>query len=199
MRRTTTAIAIALLWAPANQAFVQNQVSTSSSRKQVVSQSAVHDSVTALQVTPDASSINLNDNFNDWEGLDKKNASRKKFGLKPMTPEQYTENEGLVQQMALEQNHRAVQASNERKQQQAREAAQASANFVPGFLEKMMSNVLPDTCESNFDCEAPKVCCDFGAAKVCCSGGSRQRSREGEMMLVPVPIDVSPEGWSSNY
>jgi hypothetical protein len=36
------------------------------------------------------------------------------------------------------------------------------------------------------------VCCDFGVSKVCCSGGSRLRSREGELALVPVPVDVMP-------
>lgn len=128
-----------------------------------------------------------NDGF-DQEAFDRKNQSRKKFGMKPMSPEEFIKNEIEVQKMALAQEQRAVQLEKEaatRRQNEAREQSRA-----PGFFDKVFGAALPDTCESNFDCEAPKVCCDFGVSKVCCSGGSKMRSREGELALVPVPVDV---------
>ncbi|CAB9506316.1 Uncharacterized conserved protein (DUF2358) [Seminavis robusta] len=174
IRKTTTAIALALLWAPnMNQAFQQSHV-------------PVHRPLSALTaVSPgdaaanDSSALSL-----DFEALDRKNASRKKFGLKPVTPEEFLENEAAVAQMALEQQQRVVELQQQRQSQ--------PTPAFPGFLDKMLDNVLPDTCESNFDCEAPKVCCDFGVSKVCCAGGPKQRSREGELALVPVPVDVMP-------
>jgi len=180
-----TSIALTLLWAPVQAFPTQSQVGVSRSS----SACSVLTPPTALQVS---SSDNTND-FSDWEGLDKKNASRKKFGLKPMTPEQYLENDVLVQQMVVEQaaaqQQLAAQAAT-RQQQAASKAAAQQKKFVPGFLEKMMGHMaLPDACESNFDCERPKVCCDFGAAKVCCAGGQRMASQE--YILVPVPVDVS--------
>jgi len=187
IRRTTTAIALALLWAPSNQAFQNSFTGTTASRVSA----AIAQSPTALPAMS---------NGIDMEALDRKNISRKKFGLAPMTPEQFLENEVMVQQLAVQQDQKAADfyaaKSEDQKQQQQKELRsqqqkQARQKFVPSFLEKMMDSVIPDTCESNFDCEAPKVCCDLGAAtKVCCSGGSRTRSREGEMMLVPVMIDV---------
>ena len=186
MRKSTTAIALALLWAPTNQAFqAQNQITRVST--------AAHPTVLAVSAA-DSTNDNTDNDFNDWESLDRKNTSRKKFGLKPMTPAQFLENDALVQQMAVEQDQRKASAAAERLEEALRISSKPQKNFVPGFLEKMMDNVLPDTCESNWDCEAPKVCCDFGAAKVCCAGGSRRRSYEGEMKLVPVPIDVLPPG-----
>lgn len=190
MRKTTTAMALALLWAPTNQAFhVQNSARTTCS-------AALSTPTVLAAVAPNSNDIN--DNNVDWEALDRKNASRKKFGLKPMTPEEFVENETLVQQMAVEQQQRVAAAAATKSNDRTRQQQQQTPS-VSGFLEKIFSDVVPDTCESNFDCEAPKVCCDFGVSKVCCAGGQRQRSREGELALVPIPIDVFPEGPSNYY
>ena len=66
-----------------------------------------------------------------------------------------------------------------------------------GFFKKLMGNVLEDTCESNYDCESPEVCCDFGFKKMCCSSGLRvldgpPRSRYGEYAEVPVIANPGP-------
>ena len=188
MRKSTTAIALAILWAPAAHAFPQQQPITTA-------QSAITGShfPTVLAAAAD---LTAEPDFNDWEALDRKNLSRKKFGLKPMTVAQFVENEAAVQQMAAEQElqQAAMQRQRDTQQQQARQ----QQPFVPGFIEKMMEQVLPDQCESNYDCERPKICCDFGAAKVCCAGGSKQRAGvQGQLELIPVPLG-RPQG-PANY
>jgi hypothetical protein len=167
MRKTTIAMALVLLWAPTGQAFgVQNSATTAPVTRSPVVLSAVS---------------NTNDSF-DWDALDRKNASRKKFGLKPMTPDEFLANEALVSQMALEQQQKAVEFAASRKQ-----AASQSSPTTPvtGLFEKIFGDIVPDTCESNYDC-------DFGFGKVCCASGHKQRSREGELAYVPVPVDVFP-------
>lgn len=173
MRRTMTAVALALLWAPSNQAFTLNNNGKTSMK---------------VSTFPVSVSAGANDNF-DWGALDRKNASRKKFGLKPMTPEEFLENDAQVQQLALQQEQEvAVMKAEAARNQKANSNSPQSP--VPGFLNKIFGDVFPNTCESNVDCEAPKVCCDFGVSKVCCAGGPRQRSLYGELALVPVPVDV---------
>jgi hypothetical protein len=126
----------------------------------------------------------------DAEALERKNASRKKFGLKPMTPEEFMDNETQIQQLEVQQEQRKVDLQQERAAQatakMAEQQKQQRSSLIPGFLEKMMGG--SDTCESNFDCESPQVCCDFGFTRKCCSSGSRQRSYE--YAYVPVPVDI---------
>jgi hypothetical protein len=65
-------------------------------------------------------------------------------------------------------------------------AQQQQQQRRPGLFEKTM-DALNDTCETNFDCERPQVCCDFIFQKRCCSSGGlvgREMPR-----LVPVPAD----------
>jgi hypothetical protein len=57
-------------------------------------------------------------------------------------------------------------------------------------FEKLFGKVLTDTCESNFDCERPQVCCDFGFKKMCCFSGTPVGRSVPEYALVPVPVDV---------
>lgn len=176
MRKTTTAIALILLWAPTNQAFG------------VSNGAKVGAPVTRSPMVLSAVS-NTNDSC-DWDALDRKNASRKKFGLKPMTPEEFMANEALVQQMAVGQQQKALEFAASKEQAANRQSSPTTP--VTGLFEKIFGDVVPDTCESNFDCEAPTVCCDFGIGKVCCASGPKQRSREGELAFVPVPVDVFP-------
>jgi len=61
---------------------------------------------------------------------------------------------------------------------------------APGFLQTMFSNVFDDTCESNFDCKRPEVCCDFVFKKMCCSSGEMGRNLQQEYALVPVPVTI---------
>lgn len=122
----------------------------------------------------------------DHERFEAKNRSRKKFGLKPLTEEEFMELEVQVRQMDAEQKQRAAAAQ-----------AQTTATTKPeeksgSFMDKLFGNVLKDTCESNWDCERPEVCCDFGFKKMCCSSGSLVADGFPQPALVPVPVDVGP-------
>jgi len=133
----------------------------------------------------------------DWDGYNKKNASRKKFGLKQITPEEYLDIVSQVQEM---ETHHAAAAANAA----AEMSAKAKKNQKrPGFMDKIFGSVLEDTCESNFDCERPQVCCDFGFKKMCCASGTpifdTQKSLYGQRRLIPVPVDTrTPQGPMGN-
>lgn len=126
----------------------------------------------------------------DWEAYDRKNASRKKFGLGPMTPEEFMETEAQIQQLASQQQQRAASASTAA----ATEVSDKSKNRGESFLEKLFGGIGPEACESNFDCYRPEVCCDFGFKKICCSSGSMVGNAGLEAALVPVPADIYPDG-----
>jgi hypothetical protein len=122
----------------------------------------------------------------DQERFDAKNRSRKNFGLKPMTEEEFLQVESQVRVMEAEHEQRAAAV----KQAAASEASKPEQ--APGFMEKLFGNVMKDTCESNYDCERPQVCCDFGFKKMCCSSGSMVASGVQQLTLVPVPVDINP-------
>lgn len=100
----------------------------------------------------------------DRDALQRKNASRKKFGMPPLTPEEF---------IAIEEEVRAMDAINKKKAAYlAEQIAQQSANKKKeGFLSNIFGGALKNGCESNFDCERPQVCCDLGFKKMCCSNG----------------------------
>jgi hypothetical protein len=123
--------------------------------------------------------------------LEKKNSLRKKFGLKPLDMEEFVELEGKVAELDIQQKKKVAAAMIELER-----AKQEKANSGGGFLNKMFGNVLKDTCESNYDCESPEVCCDFGIKKMCCSSGMRvfngqPPNRHGQMVKVPL-INPNP-------
>ena len=125
----------------------------------------------------------------DWEAFERKNASRKKFGLAPLTPEEFSDLQQQVAELDKEQQKRATAAAAEvakRKKEEERN----------GFLKKLLGNALENTCESNFDCERPEVCCDFGFKKMCCTSGMRimdgPRSRKGQLAEIPVIANPNP-------
>ena len=132
----------------------------------------------------------------DWEALDRKNASRKKFGLDPLTPEEFKELEAQVQDMDVKQRERAASMSS-------------SATDLPkkkdGFLSKLFGDVLEDQCESNFDCQRPEVCCDFGFTKKCCTSGMLvgDALMKDQRATVPVvagyPPGMGPDSDPRNY
>ncbi len=132
---------------------------------------------------------------NALAALEKKNLTRKKFGLKPIDMEEFLEIEKQVAEMAVEQQKKAAAEALELERQRQQE------ENAGGFFGKLFGNVLKDTCESNYDCERPEVCCDFGIKKMCCSSGqfitNGPRSREGELALIPVPI-TNPNPYPGN-
>ena len=124
----------------------------------------------------------------DWDAYERKNMSRKKFGLQPLTPEQFLEVDAQVKQMEIDaiKQHAAAAAA-----QDATEMPRDNRN-KGGFLGNIFADILEDTCDSNFDCERPQVCCDFGFKKMCCSSGQQIYSREGEPALIRVPASELP-------
>lgn len=146
-------------------------------------------SSTTLQAAADGND-NAGDSFPglDWDAYEKKNASRKKFGLKAITPEEFLEMEAQIQQLDSRQRQQAASASA------AAEIAKKSKSRREGFLEKLLGDIVPEACESNFDCVRPEICCDFGFKKVCCSSGSMVGNQGWERALVPVPVDVYQPG-----
>ena len=64
------------------------------------------------------------------------------------------------------------------------------------LFSNLLNTVAPQQCESNYDCEAPLVCCDLIVASVCCSSGMMigppQRAvpqMQRQEIPVPVPVD----------
>lgn len=134
----------------------------------------------------------------DWTAFRNKNKSRKKFGLKPITPEEFMEIEAKVQEMATLQEERFVQ---DQSQSPSRDK---DKNKKGGLLSKMFGNVLEDTCESNYDCVRPEICCDFGFQKRCCSAGTPV-GRWDQMQPIRVPPEIrgdypgNPNDFPRNY
>jgi len=142
-----------------------------------------------------SSESSSSDNSFDLEEYESKNAYRKKFGLKPLTREEFEQVQMETQRLASEQQQRAASLS-------ASSAAeyQSQAPKKENFVQKLFGNALKDTCESNDDCNRPQVCCDFGFTKKCCTSGMRivdnpyqQRQR------VLVPLGKAPGDTDSGY
>ena len=110
---------------------------------------------------------------------DQKNASRKKFGLNPLSLSEFMELQAQVAQMHQQQELKFAQQQTAPKQQQ---------NQQPSFLKALQKGLTEDSCMSSFDCESPKVCCDLGFKKMCCSNGMLEVSLE--YALEPVPVDM---------
>lgn len=147
------------------------------------------ESMSALSSSSSTYDSATGDNI-DWEALERRNASRKKFGLDPLTPEEFLELQDQVAELDRQQQQRAAAAAT------AAEVAKDKSRKDSGLLKKLFGNVLEDTCESNFDCQRPEVCCDFGFKKMCCASGMRivdgPRSRQGQLAEVPVIANPNP-------
>lgn len=132
----------------------------------------------------------------DWEAFERKNASRKKFGLDPLTPEEFQEIQAQVEQMDIHQRSRARASTTTTTNPPKKEK---------GFLGKLFGDVLQDTCESNFDCTRPEVCCDFGFTKKCCTSGMLvgDHPHARQPATVPVvagyPPGMGPDSDPRNY
>lgn len=147
----------------------------------------------AMQLPPssDKNSINTENPVPyDRDALQRKNASRKKFGMPPLTPEEF---------IKIEEEVRAMDAVNKKKAAYlAEQIAQQAANRKKkedSFLSNLFGGALKNGCENNFDCERPQVCCDVGFKKICCSNGLGivdgipvERYQRG-VLRVPLPND----------
>ncbi len=119
----------------------------------------------------------------DQEAFERKNASRKKFGVPPLTPDEYVEIQAQVKDM-------------ESAQRQKSAAAEIAKPEKPkgNLLGKMFGNILQDTCESNFDCERPEICCDLGFKKMCCSSGMRVFDPQPGLQRIPLRV-IADDGF----
>lgn len=119
---------------------------------------------------------------------DDKNAARRKFGLPSLTPEEFVVLRAQLH--ALEREEGARQAAARRtaveQREKERRARQEKLEKSAGPFQSFFGN-FQSTCQSNFDCERPEVCCDFGFRKVCCSEGTANRDIGTELALIRVP------------
>ena len=117
-----------------------------------------------------------------------KNESRKRFGLPALSPEEFVVLQAQIHAMEREQceiQSVAKQAIvDEREKQQQKQVKSLSSS---GLLQSFMGSLFTDTCQSNFDCNSPQVCCDFRFKKICCDEGGTKRDIENELALIPVP------------
>jgi len=127
----------------------------------------------------------------DQKSFDAKNQSRKKFGLKPLSPSEFVEIETQVAEMEKLQRAKAASWT-------AAETANRQPKKEKSPLSKIFGNIFDDTCESNFDCQRPEVCCDLGFKKMCCSSGQKIvdgiRGRQPQMAPVPAVAGRYPRG-----
>jgi len=193
-----------------------------------------------------------------WDGLARQNASRKKFGQPPLTPEQYvalqaqnrsigekrlndaislafsqfdangdgvvtvkelqrgleevlrteltetsvrkvmehfdTSGDGLLQPdefVTMDRLRVQLEAVAKEEQRLLDASSQgASPGGIFGGFLKNISAQFESTCESNFDCERPEVCCDLGFRKMCCSSGSMAKNLQVEYAYATVPVST---------
>ena len=115
----------------------------------------------------DADSTNTNNNSNnmdvDWDKYHSKNKSRVKFGLAKLTLEEFLDLEQQVKQMEVVERAKYVSSDST-----------AATTTTPKKSNAWMNQLFgqKNTCESNFDCTRPELCCDFGFMKKCCASGS---------------------------
>jgi len=139
----------------------------------------------------DASSSNTNNSSSfDQKAFERKNAYRSKFGLPPITQDEFMRIQAEVQE--LEKNQLQKQ---QRSQQQNTNSDNTSTFF--GGSRNFLNSILKDTCETNYDCERPEVCCDLGFKKFCCSSGMKvsngwNTQQQGQQRMVPIPIPGVP-------
>ena len=123
--------------------------------------------------------------------------SRKKFGLKPMTEQEFVDLQIQVRAMEGEQALKA----EEMRQSRAASAASEQNRLSPGagrqqqqqdniFATMAKSLLGESTCESSYDCARPQVCCDLGFKKMCCSSGKGIFEPQAKMEMIPVPAVV---------
>lgn len=114
-----------------------------------------------------------------WE---RRNESRKKFGMKPLSRDEFIV---LQEETRMQAEKRRLEFRNLKPQQRRSESPNMAS-----ILETMLSAAAPQVCETNDDCPAPsEVCCDFRFQKVCCSHGVKEAQQQPA--LIPVPVKLS--------
>ena len=154
-------------------------------------------SLTALHGTSSPGAGN-GDLIFDQRAFELKNMSRKKFGLKPLSQHEYAdltiqvramETEQALKAEELRQSPAAAATSNQAVSSSAtaRQQQQQKENIFATMAKSLLGE---STCESNYDCARPQVCCDLGFKKMCCSSGKGIFEPQAKMELIPVPAAV---------
>jgi Uncharacterized conserved protein (DUF2358) len=146
--------------------------------KESVTSSSSPASSSSLFSSTDAATV-------DMAALEAKNKSRQKFGLQPLTPAEFLQVQKEVLQLAAIQKEKALESSAQRLAQDSLDEAGGKQGSL---FDKVFGSVVKnmDTCETNFDCVRPQVCCDYVFAKKCCTSGSLVSSR------IPLKYAVIP-------
>lgn len=127
----------------------------------------------------------------DREAYDQKNKSRQKFGMPPLSPEEFIRIEDEVRAMDVMNKKKATYLAEQIAQRRSQEKENKKGNF----MSNLFGGALKNGCESNFDCERPEVCCDLGFKKMCCSNGlgivdgRPVETFERATLRVPMPND----------
>lgn len=148
--------------------------------------SSSSDGIEEAASAPDSADNHHVSQFFDQVAFERKNASLKKFGLKPITPDEYIKNEVEVEEIASVQREKLADALAAAQLTKPKPKTNLFGNLFGGILR--------DTCESNWDCERPEVCCDLGFKKMCCSSGMKVFDGVPQMQQVPVFVETADDG-----
>jgi len=137
-------------------------------------------------------SMNIN---NDEAALKKKNLLRRKFGLEPIDMKEFMELEGQIAELDYQQQLKKKEADAMAAIEMEQRIAKQKQKEESGgnIFQRMFGDAVKDTCESNYDCQRPEVCCDMGFKKMCCSNGMRVFNAPDPRVLVPVTITPNPD------
>mmetsp|Transcript_12743 Transcript_12743/g.19235 ORF Transcript_12743/g.19235 Transcript_12743/m.19235 type:complete len:424 (-) Transcript_12743:96-1367(-) len=120
------------------------------------------------------------------DAFESKNMARKKFGLPPLSREEFEALEALVKEQSASVKETQKQLAAQLAREEERKKRKAGNFFT---------NALKDECVENWDCERPYVCCDLIFKKICCNNGVGIPSRIPNGKAAEIPVtDGYPEG-----
>jgi len=155
------------------------------------SESSGNNDKSSSSATPTSAETSTTDNhhltspFFDEIAFERKNAYRKKYGMKSMTPDEFIQNEAKVEELASIQREKASAAHDAAELAKPKPKTKLFGNLFGGILQ--------DTCESNWDCQRPEVCCDLKFKKMCCSSGMKVFNGVPQMQRMPIRIRIDDE------
>ena len=102
------------------------------------------------------------------------------------------QDETPMERAVRERAEDAARARQQRAQKTPREARGLFARLA-STLDGGLFDLAPQSCESNYDCERPEVCCDLMFGTVCCNGGMMIPTTDGAVALQPQAIPIPVE------
>jgi len=164
------------------ESFVPNTIAGSSL---IITRHRTHSKLSAI-FGPNS----LSDNSQQFDNAAylKRNASRKKFGLEPLSPEDFLALQAEVK--AMEQVQSEKRETYKKQNEQSRHEGRSrtlSKSGDKGLFENLFGSSARRSCQSHDDCENPEACCDMLLGKVCCYNGVGSRLEELKPAWVTVP------------